>query len=557
VRTHATFCPRIDPDDNQLTFSIYLSESGWTDTYNCVQWIQKVFFPVAKACRIDETKPILLVMDGHNTHESADIQRAIYEILDKENIEIIILCLPSKTTHMLQPLDVLIFGQVDRKWNKVCEESLRDGIRIDRQTVIPVYVKGTREAFTEELIAKAFRKSGLYPVNPDVFGPDDFAPAQASSISPHVPDSCPIDFPSSDPVEPTDSEWYPESDAESEASKSTIIWAEDEEQELSEPEVFDPPARQCDEIDPDNLACNPSQPIPKLMAALAKLETEVIHMTRSTTASLELSEIKPLKFVSPHEDCKLSVDGLLSELQSVRKQLFFTHQALGHALGQLSAANAHCTLLHHELGNVKVKLENMTKRMERRSTKTGSRFITSKDMHETFIKEEEERKERERIASEKQKIKQAKNIQHEHQVMQDSLHRSFTGRLSSYKKNDLRALAISLSIDDKGTNSDLLSRINAHFNQHPDLRGNPRYSSLSIGSTASGASVSQTNPTAIPPDHHPQLPNAIASSSSYHIEPPNAYHTFQTAGFGNYSNNLLPNGSNLGSNASPYYYTNF
>ncbi len=54
----------------------------------------------------------------------------------------------------------------------------------------------------------------------------------------------------------------------------------------------------------------------------------------------------------------------------------------------------------------------------------------------------------------------------------------FTGRIASFRKDDLRALALALSISDKGTNAELLTRIQDFFDTHPDLKLNSRFSSL-------------------------------------------------------------------------------
>ena len=57
-----------------------------------------------------------------------------------------------------------------------------------------------------QLIAKAFEKTGLYPVNRSVFTPADFVPSKASSTVAHVPETFPDVFPPSDPIELSDSE---------------------------------------------------------------------------------------------------------------------------------------------------------------------------------------------------------------------------------------------------------------------------------------------------------------------------------------------------------------
>jgi hypothetical protein len=56
--------------------------------------------------------------------------------------------------------------------------------------------------------------------------------------------------------------------------------------------------------------------------------------------------------------------------------------------------------------------------------------------------------------------------------------RIFIGRLSSYKKGDLWALAIALVLSDKGTNTELISQIKDHLDQHPELQSNQRFFGL-------------------------------------------------------------------------------
>ena len=44
--------------------------------------------------------------------------------------------------------------------------------------------------------------------------------------------------------------------------------------------------------------------------------------------------------------------------------------------------------------------------------------------------------------------------------------------MARYKKCDLQALAVALSISDKGTNSELLTHIQNTFEENPDLKWN-------------------------------------------------------------------------------------
>jgi hypothetical protein len=54
----------------------------------------------------------------------------------------------------------------------------------------------------------------------------------------------------------------------------------------------------------------------------------------------------------------------------------------------------------------------------------------------------------------------------------------FVGRLSSYKKGDLQALAVALTLSDKRTNAELILWIKNNLDQHPELQSNQRFSGL-------------------------------------------------------------------------------
>jgi hypothetical protein len=138
-----------------------------------------------------------------------------------------------------------------------------------------------------------------------------------------------------------------------------------------------------------------------VMAALAKVQSEVIHLTRSAIANLDQIKMTPPKIISFAEDCRCSRDDLLFELRSVRKQLLIKHQALNQTISQLCAANAHCTSLHRELGNAREQLDNLRKKKERGSNKIKSRFLTSRDNQEAFDKEDAEQIKCEHVMAEK------------------------------------------------------------------------------------------------------------------------------------------------------------
>jgi DDE superfamily endonuclease len=221
--------------------SLYFSESGWMDSTNCTLWFQNVFTPLAKACCVDPMKPIILAMDRHETHENTVLKRAAYNLQDTEVLQIEVFCFPSKTTHKCQPLNVLIFSAIKQRWQATCKEYQRQGIPMNRFTVIPAYIHGTCDILTKALIAWAFEKTGLYPVNRGVFGFEDFAPSQALSIIVNAPPSFLDESPPSDQYEPsseTDSNWHSSSDIDVEDDHSQSIADE----ALHAPDVLQPGA---------------------------------------------------------------------------------------------------------------------------------------------------------------------------------------------------------------------------------------------------------------------------------------------------------------------------
>ena len=109
--------------------SVTTSDAGWTDATICKYWFERVFIPHAIARRVTPEEQILLVFDGHATHETPEMK----ELAFKNNI--LLYCLPPKTTHKLQPLDVGVFGPLQTAWNKCCQECTVDRNCVTQDTV--------------------------------------------------------------------------------------------------------------------------------------------------------------------------------------------------------------------------------------------------------------------------------------------------------------------------------------------------------------------------------------------------------------------------------------
>jgi DDE superfamily endonuclease len=98
--------PEIDDSEMDTPISgITTLPNGWTSNEIGLQWFKETFIPFATAHKVTDD-PILCLVNGHDSHETDELWKLTYEF------NIIVLAFPSKCTHKLQPLDVLVFSQV-------------------------------------------------------------------------------------------------------------------------------------------------------------------------------------------------------------------------------------------------------------------------------------------------------------------------------------------------------------------------------------------------------------------------------------------------------------
>ena len=86
--------------------------------------------------------------------------------------------------------------------------------------------------------------------------------------------------------------------------------------------------------------------------------------------------------------------------------------------------------------------------------------------------------EHERVVSEKAKQKAAQSAAENQKITDDATSRIFIGRINSYKKSDLLALARALHLSEEGSVSILKDRIQPFLDENKEeLEKNPRSSS--------------------------------------------------------------------------------
>lgn len=97
--------------------------------------------------------------------------------------------LPGHTSHRLQPLDVAVFGPLQTYYIQAQENFLRQykGDRIYQTQIAALLKEAYGRAATVGSAESAFRASGIWPVNRNIFKDSDFASADALVPSVEMP----------------------------------------------------------------------------------------------------------------------------------------------------------------------------------------------------------------------------------------------------------------------------------------------------------------------------------------------------------------------------------
>ncbi|SAM82250.1 uncharacterized protein UBRO_20994 [Ustilago bromivora] len=100
-------------------------QNGWTNNELALHWLKDCFDKHTK--QRAQGKYQLLILDGHGSHITAEfIQQA-------RDSHIVCLCLPPHATHLLQPLDVMIFGPLQQAFTKEVDKFSGANISISKK----------------------------------------------------------------------------------------------------------------------------------------------------------------------------------------------------------------------------------------------------------------------------------------------------------------------------------------------------------------------------------------------------------------------------------------
>ena len=138
---------------------IATTKNGWTTNERGLDWIRH--FDQHTKSRTKGPYRVL-ILDGHESHHSTD-----FELYCKQN-NIITLCMPSHSSHKLQPLDVGCFGPLKRAYGKEIEALMRAHItHVAKEDFLPAFYKAYDATITKSNIQAGFRATGLVPYDPE------------------------------------------------------------------------------------------------------------------------------------------------------------------------------------------------------------------------------------------------------------------------------------------------------------------------------------------------------------------------------------------------------
>lgn len=148
----------------------------------------------------------LLIFDGASSH--LDIR--IVDAADENNV--VLYCLPSNTTHELQPLDKSVNKSYEHYWD---EEVLlysyqHPDKRITKSRFNKIFSRVWLKCMTQENIVNGFKATGLYPYNPSAIPEEAFAPSILTQreLQNEIQNTarCSVTFPNDSDIDLTDCE---------------------------------------------------------------------------------------------------------------------------------------------------------------------------------------------------------------------------------------------------------------------------------------------------------------------------------------------------------------
>lgn len=136
------------------------SETGWMTAETFYEYITNIFLPFLNDVNIE--RPVIVFLDGHKSHLSLHLSKFCREH------GLILISLYPNSTHILQPLDVAVFGPLKARWKKIVKQwRIENEKEITKLDVPKALAQIINDDGMVKNIQSGFRVTGLYPYNAD------------------------------------------------------------------------------------------------------------------------------------------------------------------------------------------------------------------------------------------------------------------------------------------------------------------------------------------------------------------------------------------------------
>jgi hypothetical protein len=149
----------IEDEDIYPGWYFTVSPKGWTNDVLAVEWLEKVFIPIAKERA--RGAPVALILDGHGSHCTGAF---LYRCWQKD---IHLVYLPPHTSHILQPQDLGTYSSLKKYYSDEIKQYIvhTGQATITRSTFNDLYRKARSKALARKLVVAGWVRSGLFPLN--------------------------------------------------------------------------------------------------------------------------------------------------------------------------------------------------------------------------------------------------------------------------------------------------------------------------------------------------------------------------------------------------------
>ena len=499
------------------TNRIATTAKGWTDNNTCLEWFRKTFIPQATARRENPEETIILVMDGHESHKTPEMQRLALE----HNIEFFFL--PPHTTHRLQPLDVGVFGPLQRRWQQRCDEIISEtNGEVPRSQFVKEYMGVRNEVFTKELIQSAWKKAGMWPPNSHKFTEEDFAPSKLMSYNaslpaefPEVPDilvfshgregdeeignrvgrddNRPVDGVTDEEV--TDSDDNEVDDSGNEAGNTDDGVGDGGDDTMDEGEAGSERDGEVTENGADAWEddrrvgegeMNIKNGRGKGVDTGEAPEDEVVGGINSPRNKNHLSRcerkthhLEQLMLTYPRSSCPGA--SLTFTCNCDRARIKELEEEVRSLRSQLETALAHSACARWEIKSLQERLNSKSARTNKRKVQVNAHYISSAEASQMLDEQERADAEKRQKEEEAQAAKKAKDDQRKQQRETRGI--TFAGSLNNKTRDDLLDISFALGLTGSDSNTPetkatLITMINAHLDDNIHLTSDPTFAGL-------------------------------------------------------------------------------